>query len=165
MEDSNSPVVSEQSAELPQSKLCTRCNEKPRRAPKQRWCRDCHADYVRFRREAETERTTYTEYASRTEYGIFSGVYFLWSHGFVKAGMSCDVVARYRAIQSANPRTIYPLGYIGERNIERLNALEFEVLCALHPDLYRGEWFVCTRAVLDYIAARSVPWPSEASPR
>lgn len=143
-------------------KLCTHCKVKPRRSPKQRWCHECHADYVRFRRQSEAERESFVEYQPRTEYGIFSGVYFLWCHGFVKAGQSCDVVARYRQIQCANPRTIYPLGYISERNIVGLDALEFEVLCALDKDRYRGEWFVCTREVLDFIAARSAPWPVEA---
>ena len=46
----------------PRSSLCTRCQSRPRRGPRQRWCRECRALMQRLARErtrkAKTARTS-----------------------------------------------------------------------------------------------------------
>lgn len=144
----------------PESKeTCTRCQERPRR-PKQRWCRECHAEYVRISRQAYVEQmaTEMMSLATRDD-GPLSGVYFVACEGYVKIGLSSNVVQRFRTIQVANPFKVEPLGFIAKSSPLEAEKLEVQLHERFKPERIHGEWFRYSQDLGDFISEHAAPWP------
>jgi hypothetical protein len=135
-------------------KVCNRCGEQPRR-PKQRWCRDCHAAYVRELRERRTE----IQACGDMGLGDRAGVYFIRCHQFVKIGQAGDVVNRYRQIKTSNPFHVVPLGFVPEPTSNGLDKLEFDLHCKFGSLHHRGEWFKFVSPLVEFVAEHAKPWP------
>ena len=50
--------MSDDTVTVPRSSLCTRCQSRPRRGPRQRWCRECRALAQRLAREQKQKTKT-----------------------------------------------------------------------------------------------------------
>jgi hypothetical protein len=139
--------------------LCSRCNERQRRAVGQRWCKECHSAYVRDNRVL-VDRSIRTTRARRMQQrGAESGIYFVECQGFIKIGISISVGRRYSSIRNSNPFPVRALGFIPIDTIdesERRESALHEQFRALH---HRGERFVDAPAIREYIAANSTGWP------
>ena len=139
-------------------KLCTRCEERPRR-PKQRWCKDCHARYVRENREANNRAAAERRDDGQQDCGPLAGVYFVECGGFIKIGVSTNVCARYYGLQNANPFPIVPLGFAPEPVFDNAELLEATIHLFFAAHRYRGEWFHDCAAIREYINTKAAAWP------
>ena len=135
-------------------RLCAKCGVRPQRKPKQRWCQECHREYVRNQRALRYRET------DPDNCGPFSGVYFVQCGSFIKVGVSTNVYHRLRQIKSANPHPILPIGFIAEPRMAAANALEIEIHALFRPYRHRAEWFHDCAEVREYIASRAQPVPS-----
>jgi len=136
---------------------CGKCGERPRRAAGQRWCKECHAEYVLDRRlqksvDAETDAA---------DLGPLSGVYFFECDGFIKIGVSSNVCARHRQIKSSNPREVKPLGFQAERGMKAADALEDALHARFVTQRYRAEWFHDCPEIRAYIDQHAQAWPTQ----
>ena len=130
------------------SKTICKCGREERQL-RQRTCRLCHAEYMvtwRARQPIVDPRS----------YGEFSGVYFVRCEAFIKIGVSDDVRARFRALLSASPYELIPLGYIpgdpdGVDELEERLHIRFALL------RHRGEWFRAEPDLLEFIAEHAQP--------
>lgn len=134
--------------------VCSNCKERPRTG-EQRWCKVCRAAYMRAHRAANAAGQAEHVSPGRK----WTGVYFIASGGFVKIGISMDVVRRSYAIQSANPEVITPLGFIQQPTLLDALQLEGELHQRFWRAFHRGEWFRDDVSIRDFIAANARPWP------
>lgn len=88
------------------------------------------------------------------------GVYFIASGAFVKIGMSSDVLQRVHAIAQATPHHVQPLGYIPTKSSPEAVELERAWHQRFAEYRHRPEWFHASEALLNAIAAESLPWPA-----
>jgi hypothetical protein len=143
---------------MDQPKLCGRCEEQPRR-PRQRWCKDCHASYVREQRQKHAEARATREIEGRMSVGDRAGVYFIRCDSFVKIGVATNVVNRFQQIKTANPFPVAPLGFIPEDTVIGADKLEFDLHCRFGQLHHRGEWFKLVSPLAEFIAENAKPWP------
>lgn len=139
--------------------LCSRCGERPRRAVRQRWCKECHAAYVRDNRVLVDRSIRTTRERREKPRGAECGVYFVECQGFVKIGISVSVGRRYSSIRNANPFPVKALGFIPIDTIDAARRREVELHEQFKEFHHRGEWFVDAPALRDFIAANSTGWP------
>lgn len=135
--------------------MCSRCRVRPSRE-KQRWCKECHAEY---QREHRADRSYYESGAG--DDGPLSGVYFIQCSSFVKIGVSSDVIARFRSIKSSNPFAVVALGFIPEPVGKKADDLETSLHRRFAGCRHQAEWFTLTDELLAFIATDAKPWPNQ----
>ena len=136
-------------------KPCAKCGQRPRRAKTQRWCKECHTEYVRTHR---LERSLDME-TDPTDCGPLSGVYFLECAGFIKIGFASNVYRRAAQIRSHNPLLVTPLGFQQERRADAVVMLEQALHAQFKEHRHRAEWFRDCEQIRAYVAAHARSWP------
>lgn len=91
--------------------------------------------------------------------GPYSGVYFIVSGGYVKIGVSSNVLSRFRSIQNANPNTVVGERFIHEPNPGMADTLEAALHQRFAAHRYRGEWFTLCPEIHAFMLNEAAQWP------
>lgn len=120
--------------------LCSRCDKPNPRAPKNRYCSACHAEYMRRWRAGGVRVSREMSLAVPQHVEAF--VYVIAESGgsLCKVGLAFDVADRLKQLQTGNGRELYVPSFWPVPT--RAEAASIEHLTLLHFSDYqaRGEW-------------------------